>query len=128
MVLHPMILDYLHLYLYQKNRRKSGNISNNYRAIALSSIMGKLLDHLLLSKYHNVFNTSDLQYGFKKKHGTAQCTFVVNEIIQYYMNNDSNVYVTLLDSTCYFVFLSNVNYVQQLLDFLLCYIPTSLFV
>ena len=82
-----------------KNRRKSGNISNNYRAIALSSIMGKLLDHLLLSKYHNVFNTSDLQYGFKKKHGTVQCTFVVNEIIQYYMNNDSNVYVTLLDAS-----------------------------
>ena len=35
MVLHPMILDYLHLNLYQKNRRKSGNISNNYRAILM---------------------------------------------------------------------------------------------
>lgn len=92
-----------------KNKRKSLNASNNYRAIALSSILGKLLDHILLSKYQAVFNTSDLQYGFKKKHGTIHCTFVVNEIIQYYLNNDSNVYVTLLDASRAF---DRVNYVK----------------
>jgi len=30
-----------------KNRRKSLNDSNNYKAIALSSILGKLLDHMI---------------------------------------------------------------------------------
>ena len=37
-----------------KNRRKSLNDSNNYRAIALSSILGKLLDHLILTKFQDV--------------------------------------------------------------------------
>ncbi len=92
-----------------KNKRKSLNDSNNYRAIALSSILGKLLDHLILVKYDNIFNTCDMQYGFKKQHGTTQCTFVVNEIIQYYLNNDSNVYVTLLDASRAF---DRVNYVK----------------
>ena len=50
-----------------------------------------------------------MQYGFKKKHGTTQCTFVVNEIIQYYLNNYSNVYVTLLDASKAF---ARVNYVK----------------
>ena len=36
-------------------------------------------------------------------------TFVVNEIIQYYLNNDSNVYVTLLDASRAF---DRVNYVK----------------
>ena len=61
--------------------------------------MGKLLDHILLVKCKDVFKTSSYQFGFKKSHSTSQCTFVVNETIQYYMNNDSNVYVTLLDAS-----------------------------
>ena len=92
-----------------KNKRMSRNDSDNYRAIALSSILGKMLDHLLLVKYDDVVNTSDMQYGIKKKHGTTQCTFVVNEITQYYLNNDSNVYVTLLDASKAF---DRVNYVK----------------
>ena len=92
-----------------KNKRKSLNYSSNYRAIALSSILGKLLDQLLLNKYNHVFNTSDMQYGFKKKHGTTQCTFVVNEVVQYYINNNSDVHVTLLDASQAF---DRVNYVK----------------
>ena len=82
-----------------KNRRKSLNNSDNYRAIALGSILGKLLDIILLRKCSNVFQTSDLQYGFKKKHSTNQCTFVVNEVLQYYANNNSNTLLTLIDAS-----------------------------
>ncbi len=55
-----------------KNKRKSINASNNYRAIALSSVFGKLLDNVILIKYDDVLNTSNMQYGFKKKHRTTQ--------------------------------------------------------
>ena len=47
-----------------KNRRKSLNNSDNYRAIALGSILGKLLDIILLRKCSNVFQTSDLRFDF----------------------------------------------------------------
>lgn len=66
-----------------KNERKSLNESANYRAIALSSVLGKLLDKILLCKCESIFTTSDLQYGFKKSHSTNQCTFVVSDVIQY---------------------------------------------
>ena len=82
-----------------KNRSKSLNDSNNYRAIPLSRILGKLLDHLILTKFQYVFSTSNLQYGFKQKHGTTQYSFVVNEIIQFGLNNDTMVNVTLLDAS-----------------------------
>ena len=92
-----------------KNKRKSLSKSDNFRAIALSSIMGKLLDKILLNKCHNIFKTSMYQYGFKKSHSTSHCTFVVNETIQYYINNKSNVFVTLLDASRAF---DRVEYVQ----------------
>ena len=82
-----------------KDKRKSLSRLDNYRAIALSSVMGKLLDKILLESCQNIFCTSDLQYGFKRSHSTNQCTFVVNEIIQYYTNNESNVFITLLDAS-----------------------------
>ena len=82
-----------------KNNRKSLNNSTNYRAIALSSIFGKLLDHIILHKNHEHFSTSCYQFGFKAKHSTGMCTFVVNETIQYYLNRNNDVYCTLLDAT-----------------------------
>jgi len=64
----------------QNNNRKSLKVSDNYRAIALSSILGKVLDNLILVKYHDVFSTCDMQFGFKTSHNTTQCTFVVNKV------------------------------------------------
>ena len=74
-----------------KDKRKSLNDSDNYREIALSSSLGKLLDHIFLDKHSEVLNTSNYQYGFKKTHSTVQCSFVVNEVINYYNNNDTDV-------------------------------------
>jgi hypothetical protein len=37
-----------------KNRKKSLNSSNNYRSIAISSIMGKILDHIVFLKHADV--------------------------------------------------------------------------
>ena len=58
-----------------KNRRKSLNNSDNYRAIVIDS-----------------------QFGFKPKHSTSQCTFVVKETVQYHLNGGSIVYGMLLDA------------------------------
>ena len=82
-----------------KNKRKSLNDSNNYRGITLSSIMGKILDNILLFSNTNVFSSSDLQFGFKEKHSTTHCTFVAQEVINYYTKNKSSVYCVLLDAS-----------------------------
>ena len=56
-----------------------------------------------------VLRSCDLQFGFKPNHSTTQCTFVLKEVVQYYMNQDGNVYCLLLDTSKVFV---NVHYVK----------------
>ncbi len=40
--------------------------SDNFRAITLSSIIGEVLDWIILIKEQNSLCTSDLQFGFKQ--------------------------------------------------------------
>ena len=82
-----------------KNKRKSLKDSDNYRGITLSSILGKVLDNILLNKFNDVLSSSDLQFGFKPKSSTTQCTFVLNETIQYYRSRGSGVFTMLLDAS-----------------------------
>ena len=66
-----------------KDNRKSCNDSNNYRGIALSSILGKIIDNIIIKSQLGVLSSSDMQFGFKEKCSTTQCTFVVSEVINY---------------------------------------------
>ena len=50
-----------------KDKRKSINNSNNYRAIARSSLLAKVFDWIILNKQSRAFETCDLQFGFKAK-------------------------------------------------------------
>ena len=82
-----------------KDKRKSLSVSDNYRAIALSSPLCKVLHTIILRKYGVLLSTCDLQNGFKEHGSTNACTFMVKETIQYYLQNGSNVYGIVLDAT-----------------------------
>jgi len=75
-----------------KNKRKCLNDSSNYRAIALGSIFSKGFDIIIMEKDSSIFTSSELQFGFKAKHPTSQCSLVVEEVIDFYNRNDSPVY------------------------------------
>jgi hypothetical protein len=90
-----------------KDGRKSKHDSNNYRAITLGSIISKLYDLIILNEQNHVFDTSQLQFGFKHESSTTQCTFVVPETIAHYVENDSSVYTLMLDASKAF---DRVNY------------------
>jgi hypothetical protein len=92
-----------------KNKKKSLSNSSNYRGIALSSILGKVLDKIILARNNEILNTSNMQFGFKSKHSTTQCTFVVQEVINYYIQRGGNVYTMFLDASKAF---DRVNYVK----------------
>ena len=87
-----------------KEKKKS---SNNYRAIALSSIFSKILDWIILLNEEQKKESSELQCSLKKKLFTTQCTFSMLEIIDYYIFNKSEVGVLLLDASKAF---DRVNY------------------
>ena len=58
--------------------------SSNYRAIALSSIFGKVFDLIFLHKFYMCLCTTEQQFGFKRRHSTDMCTMVLKETLSYY--------------------------------------------
>ena len=66
-----------------KGHRKLLSCSDNYRAITLRSIVGKVCDWVVLIKEQKAVISSDLQFGFKEHVSITQCTFVMNEIISH---------------------------------------------
>ena len=92
-----------------KNKRKSVNDINNYRGIALSSVLGKVIDLIILNSQSNQLKCSELQFGFTKRMSTTQCTFLAEETINYYMKNKSHVFSVFLDASKAF---DRVHYVK----------------
>jgi hypothetical protein len=73
--------------------------SANYRGIALSSIVGKVLDAYVLNQYDSILTSSNLQFGFKTGYSTSICTMILKETLELYRRNRSTVYCTMLDAT-----------------------------
>ena len=103
-----------------KNKNKSLNDSDNYRAIALGSIVGKVIDSVILEKHRHILLSDDLQYGFKAGHSTTQCSFVLEEVVDYYVRNKSPVFVVLLDASRAFDRIQYVKLFKLLLNRGLC--------
>ena len=65
---------------------KTGDLTDvkNYRAIALSNAISKILEHILYDFIASEDAVDDFQFGFKKGHSTSDCTFVLKNTIDYY--------------------------------------------
>ena len=70
---------------------------NNYRAIALSNSVTKILESLLFSFIDSHVNADEYQFGFKKNHSTATCTYVLKSIVNYYRQHGSHVFACFID-------------------------------
>ena len=53
---------------------------NSYRAIAGSSIVLKLFDKVVLLLWGHLLSTDSLQFGYKMKTSTTQCSWLVQEV------------------------------------------------
>jgi hypothetical protein len=73
--------------------------SEKYRAITLISCILKLMDYLILKNQPRVFNTEDLQFGFKEKSSTTLCTGTFMEVTRYFASHNTDVHAVLLDAT-----------------------------
>ena len=83
-----------------KGARANVTDSNMYRSIAISSIMSKILDNVIIEQQQLSLATSSYQFGFKSKASTALCTTMMVETIQYYLEKgDHSVCLLLLDAS-----------------------------
>ena len=82
-----------------KGTRANLTDSDKYRSIAISSLLSKLLDYVIIKQQNISLKTSDYQFGFKPESYTILCTTMVKETIQYYSENGGKpVHLLLLDA------------------------------
>ena len=92
-----------------KDKRGKLQDSGNYRAITIGSSILKLFEIVILSKQSFAFQTSDLQFGFKKKSSPIMCSMTAQEVISHYNSNNNKVFTVLLDASKAF---DRVNYIK----------------
>ena len=61
-----------------------------------------------MMKSTDIFQTSDLQFGFKPQSYKAKCTFALMETVNYFPHNKSDMFVLLLCAKIFY----KVNYVN----------------
>ena len=82
-------------------KNKAGNVSSsdNYRPIALASVLSKLVEKVILNRVEHLLITNQNQFGFKKHHGTDQCVYVLKEAISLYKSLNSCISICFLDAS-----------------------------
>ena len=82
-------------------KAKSGNINdrNNYRAIALSNTVSKILESIILQHVNRNSDSDTYQFGFKAGHSTGLCTQLLKKTVSYYTDNGSHLSIFLKHST-----------------------------
>ena len=73
--------------------------SKKYRSIAISSLVLKLIDWIILTLYGTGLGLDELKFAFQPGCSTTMCTWSMVENISYFMRNGSNVYTCCMDLT-----------------------------
>jgi hypothetical protein len=106
--------DFMKTIIVPLVKNKMGNMcdKNNYRPISLVTVSSKIYELVLLNHLESFIETSDNQYGFKRKHGTDMCIYSLKNVIQYYKEHRSPVFACFLDASKAF---DRVNYFSKLI-------------
>ena len=80
-----------------KDNLADSTSSDNYRAIASSSLLLKLLDIVILLLEGDKLQCDELQFGFQARSGTVMCTWTAISVIDYFNRKGSPVYGCAMD-------------------------------
>jgi exonuclease III len=92
-----------------KNKCKPLSDKDNYRPVALSNVITKVIERIVLSKMNDYLWTLPNQFGFQKASSTDQCVYVFKELVNSYLTAGSTVYCCFLDASKAF---DRVNHVR----------------
>ena len=82
-----------------KGSNKAISMSKNYRGIAFVCIFSKIFDNCIISAECLALNSDNLQFAYKSGCSTTQCVSVLCETIDYYVHNESDVYMCSIDAS-----------------------------
>ena len=82
-------------------KSRNGDVAskNNYRPVAIATVLSKLYKRFILSKMEHHLITSCNQFGFKSGHSTDMCVFLLKQIAGHYNECGSPVYTVYLDAS-----------------------------
>lgn len=80
-----------------KDSSGSHQESSNYRLIAISALILKILDYAILELFEPKLKPCTMQFGFQPRSSTTMATWTLTETINYYTNRGGPVYLCLLD-------------------------------
>ncbi|CAG2234155.1 unnamed protein product [Mytilus edulis] len=86
-----------------KGSNKDKTKPNSYRAVTLTSVLGKLLEKIFLTRIQKLLENINnvphgLQFGFVKEHGSIPAIYTLKESIRYYIERYSYVFSIFLDN------------------------------
>lgn len=106
-----------------KNCRSKPMTSNDFRGIAISSVVSKVFEHCILDKFKCYFSTEDNQFGFKKKLGCTHAIYTVQNIVNNYVKHGNTVNLCALDLSKAF---DKTNHHALFIKLMKRYIPVDL--
>ena len=80
-----------------KDKLASINTSKNYRSVAVSSILLKLFDWVVIFLDGDSLGLNELQFAYQTGCSTVMCTWAALETIDYYLKNDNEVFTCATD-------------------------------
>ena len=80
-----------------KGGHKCVTQTDSYRAIAGSSQLLKLFDNVVLLLWGHLLSSDSLQFGYKCGTSTTQCSWLVKEVADYYVQRGTPVIGVTLD-------------------------------
>ena len=89
--------------------------SDNYRAIAKSSLILKLFDWIVLLLQGEKLSSDELQYGYQKLSSTVMCTWTAASVIGHFNRAGNDVFGALLDCSKAFDMVEWVKLFQELI-------------
>ena len=98
-----------------KNKGKSVTDKSNYKPIAISTIVSKIFEYVLLNRLEPYLYTSSNQFGFKVGLGTKLCVFSLLEIVRNYNTMGSHMFLCFLDASSAFDRICFVNLFEKLI-------------
>ena len=82
-----------------KDKLGNVNSSKNYRSIALSSLILKIFDWVVLLLFGASLKLDELQFAYQAGCSTTMCSWMAIETISYFLRNGSEVFSCLMDMT-----------------------------
>ena len=82
-----------------KDKLGSINSSKNYRSIAISSLVLKLIDWVIIILFGETLGLNDLQFAYQPGISGNMCTYAILETIDYFLRNGGEIFACTMDMT-----------------------------